>query len=560
MSNWISACAMTFVSAFLANMPIAGSAANLGVMPKNPIEADCPMTLQWRKSDPAYSSETLCRWSPENDPDGDWMRDFSNKGLPRGDDWDGTYTPTTNGLYHGLFSAGNGGNQYDWHDEAATATLKYGSVIRLTGQIAPGDAARLEELLISDSLLTCVKETYCPYSAVLSLNSPGGNLAEALRLAEVVRKYQLVTVLEKNAVCASSCVYPFVSGYTDYAGFFFPRRFSHFTARIGVHQPALIIPEGTYTQADMENAMKLANKVQSNALRAFVAAQVNILVLKEMYDTPSDAMSFLSPARMSQIARIYGRDFELREDLSRLSVLNYCSGEYELLTGQAPPPSLLDNLEMRGTSFVVTANTGEFACYGTRADSGRWMIDACIGQECQIYRCVADPGLEFEGEPMFTFEPEFTPPCPTAEEAPGFHLDIFYSGLGIAMNSLLTGQSLRFARNMLLARYAAVTEYGSDDTSLFLSTFDTIESVPPEYCGRIDFKDPQIALELQTRLNAAGFDAGTPDGLLGRKSFAAIQMANEQLLGQTDTRPTGALLARLGYSDPQINAMRLCAK
>ena len=108
---------------------------------------------------------------------------------------------------------------------AAAAEMKSFSLkddrveISISGNITPGDAdllkARIKEANDSGKLVTS-----------LWLNSDGGNLLEAVRIADAVRFAKMTTNVGRSATCASACFLIFAAGETKYA---------NISARIGVH-------------------------------------------------------------------------------------------------------------------------------------------------------------------------------------------------------------------------------------------------------------------------------------------------------------------------------------
>ena len=79
-----------------------------------------------------------------------------------------------------------------------------GDEVRLQGSIETGDVERMEALL---------GERRAAPLRVLRLHSPGGNLREGIRLADLVRKHRLATVVDaRSAYCDSACTLLFVAG------------------------------------------------------------------------------------------------------------------------------------------------------------------------------------------------------------------------------------------------------------------------------------------------------------------------------------------------------------
>jgi hypothetical protein len=99
---------------------------------------------------------------------------------------------------------------------------KHGVVIQLSGMIVPGDA---------DALLNSVRRLEDGGKSIetVQLNSNGGNLGEAARLAAVIQQQRLSTAVTSGAVCASACFLAFAAGQP---------KFASRDARIGVHRAA----------------------------------------------------------------------------------------------------------------------------------------------------------------------------------------------------------------------------------------------------------------------------------------------------------------------------------
>lgn len=81
-------------------------------------------------------------------------------------------------------------------------TLKEGGVVAVEGSIDPDSARRLAEGI----------ETWGDRVKLLSLDSPGGSLEEAMAMARLVRQKGLSTKVAAGAVCASSCPLLFAGG------------------------------------------------------------------------------------------------------------------------------------------------------------------------------------------------------------------------------------------------------------------------------------------------------------------------------------------------------------
>ena len=93
----------------------------------------------------------------------------------------------------------------------------FGSVLLLNGAIESGDAGRFAAHLASSGEL----------SIPVALNSPGGDVEEALKIGRMLRAEEAKTVILPGMICASACPY-MLAGGTD-------RRVSNRGA-VGMHQ------------------------------------------------------------------------------------------------------------------------------------------------------------------------------------------------------------------------------------------------------------------------------------------------------------------------------------
>jgi hypothetical protein len=89
-----------------------------------------------------------------------------------------------------------------------------GVSITLRGQIRPGDAERLAaRFLAITPLQISASNTYYEFPNSLYLSSPGGDVAEAIRIAALVKALALSVAVIPNGtgVCASSCFVIYVA-------------------------------------------------------------------------------------------------------------------------------------------------------------------------------------------------------------------------------------------------------------------------------------------------------------------------------------------------------------
>ncbi|MBN7785241.1 hypothetical protein JYP51_09940 [Ponticoccus gilvus] len=124
---------------------------------------------------------------------------------------------------------------------------------QLRGEIAAGDAARLQALLEER-----FPRTHDELSAVICLDSPGGSLDEGVRLAELFGRYPVSTVVPAGADCLSACAVAFMGGSFGWYEYLFNMRHMHPAARIGFHAPALEVADGDYDAGSVKAAFGVA--------------------------------------------------------------------------------------------------------------------------------------------------------------------------------------------------------------------------------------------------------------------------------------------------------------
>ncbi|WP_157817190.1 hypothetical protein [Bradyrhizobium sp. SK17] len=104
--------------------------------------------------------------------------------------------------------------------ELSIVTLKDDvTILTLGGDVAAGDTEAAEALIKTandgDRLISAVR-----------LDSPGGSLAEAVKLAGLIRRAKLPTMVAAGSRCASACFIVFAAGN---------EKFASYDAAIGVH-------------------------------------------------------------------------------------------------------------------------------------------------------------------------------------------------------------------------------------------------------------------------------------------------------------------------------------
>jgi hypothetical protein len=138
--------------------------------------------------------------------------------------------------------------------------------ISISGDITPGDAnllnARIKEANDAGKLVTSLR-----------LNSAGGNLLEAVRLAAAVKLAKMSTNVGQSATCASACFLIFAAGEAKYA---------NNSARIGVHGAS---EKGVVSRAATTSMADVAKELD-----------VPWSIIRRMINTPPGEVEWLSLA------------------------------------------------------------------------------------------------------------------------------------------------------------------------------------------------------------------------------------------------------------------------
>ncbi len=153
---------------------------------------------------------------------------------------------------------------------AEAITIDGDAVLRLRGAIAPGDGARIAAEL----------EGLRP--AVVSLDSPGGSVPDALAIGRAIRGLGAETRLSDRAVCLSACPYAFVGGS--------PRRVSD-EARFGVHQHSF----GASTILPAFLAVEDIQRGQAEVLGHLDDMGIDLRIMGPAMATPADEIYILAP-------------------------------------------------------------------------------------------------------------------------------------------------------------------------------------------------------------------------------------------------------------------------
>lgn len=434
---------------------------------------------------------------------------------------------------------GEGGGSYQSRFLRATwESLPVSRVIEISGVIEKGDTEKLKALVEASGFSECITAGLCPYNNTISLNSPGGNLVEALKLGEFIAEQNFNTLLAEGAVCESACALVFLGGYTNYEGFFFPRRYVHETATLGIHRPYFRLPDRTFSSEEVGNVVDIVNEGVSHATSYLLKVGIGLGLLERMYDTPGTDMYRLSPLELSANQIFVLGTKRTVAELSRREVFAYCS-RIHLSEFSEPSPELLANLQTSGSAFITFVAGQDFVCAGAKQiKRDAWRAHICVDPHCSMGKFGQVDFYASGGES----QPEMV------------------QEIAVSLDVHLLGAAFREYRHrsalLKFVRFFAETW----DFLVFpeISPVALKGGVPEEYCGEIDGYDPALVLVVQDLLNKSGIDVGRPDGAAGPNTRRGIRSFNKTRLGRDSETIDEELLLAMGVSPQVVEPFRLC--
>lgn len=155
----------------------------------------------------------------------------------------------------------------------------------LHGPIAAGDAEALRSEL--ETWDGGGGDSYQTFR--LCLDSPGGSLLEALKIAEL--GWDFGTAVGPGGSCLSACGIIFMAGQRYLEGGIgqVPDRFLHAAGDLGFHAPSLVVADGSYNEAAVKKAYTVAVQGISRLITSTGQLQMSLYNLSQMLATPPDA-------------------------------------------------------------------------------------------------------------------------------------------------------------------------------------------------------------------------------------------------------------------------------
>jgi len=155
-------------------------------------------------------------------------------------------------------------------------------IISMTGQIDRGDYTKFINVFRSLPEHTVVVD--------FVLNSPGGNIAEALKIIEAIKGQHIGTMVASDSQCASACFLIFSAG---------ERKVASDRSFIGVHSLTTIdVGEDEYAKSSTVDIARYCStelKIPAN-------------IIGKMVSTPADSIYRLTPAELAEMGVVIVTD------------------------------------------------------------------------------------------------------------------------------------------------------------------------------------------------------------------------------------------------------------
>lgn len=155
------------------------------------------------------------------------------------------------------------------------------NVLEISGTIERGD---------KDQLSAWLQNSYAlgkPTPTAIVLNSPGGNLAEAISMAELIEKFMLITAVPSDRECHSACVFLFIAGAER----------QHY-GNLGIHRP--YFRQQYFAGLPFEDAQLKYRELLNSASKWLEERHISPGIIEKMMQTPSNDIHFL---QKEEIAR-----------------------------------------------------------------------------------------------------------------------------------------------------------------------------------------------------------------------------------------------------------------
>lgn len=215
-------------------------------------------------------------------------------------------------------------------------------VMKLSGTIAPGDL---------DGFKAFIREQITPLNLPLvggaqgiesgpapriCLDSPGGSLAEAVRMALYIKDgyseaegtfilRNMGTMVAAGDACHSACSVLFLAGQAsegDHGNF--PDRRLHVRGALGFHAPSLDVPNGDYSKASVDKAFRLAVQAISQLMSRADTLDMSPALIDQMLSVPPATLGHLDTVAAAQAYGVTLEGLSVPRGLTRDRVGQLC--------------------------------------------------------------------------------------------------------------------------------------------------------------------------------------------------------------------------------------------
>ena len=133
-------------------------------------------------------------------------------------------------------------------------------IVHMTGEIHRGDAEKLVKIF-----------TTTPAITALVLNSPGGDLLEALKISRLVHEGQIAVLVLSPGICASACFFIFIEGASRLAVGSDSLPITKL-GKVGLHRP--YFPNPSASEKHLQQQFELMSKVKSYLDRKLIPSRL----------------------------------------------------------------------------------------------------------------------------------------------------------------------------------------------------------------------------------------------------------------------------------------------
>lgn len=161
-------------------------------------------------------------------------------------------------------------------------------VMVLRGPIIPGDLDRLRDAVLRPHPASGKR------TSGLYVDSPGGDVAEALRLGELIRGVGLSVFVMPKGLCASACFFLYLNGVTRFAQGWNPRSDSN-SGNVGLHRPYLRSPQNSPDTLDAQS------NIMQKVARYLEGKMVPRRLVDAMMTRPSNDIYWLTSTDLDEL-------------------------------------------------------------------------------------------------------------------------------------------------------------------------------------------------------------------------------------------------------------------